>query len=82
MLSGTVDAGKRFLMQEDTEVVTTCHFCHNRHDKHVVVICEVCLLVNRCKLKLIGCHLVMTSLDRNAKFVGLNLEIKHESLDS
>ena len=57
----------------------TCHFSHKRHDKHVMVYCQVTFFEYRSKFKLVRCYLIVTCLDRNTQFQSLNFQIFHES---
>src|SRR5574344_448799 len=67
VLAATVDAGKRFLMQQHAESMFASYFLHQRHQQHVMVYGEVGLFEDRCQLKLVWCHLVMAGLAGNGK---------------
>ena len=82
VLARTVDAGERLLVEEHTEIVSACHLSYKRHKQHVVVVGKVGLLKYRSKLKLVGSHLIMTRLGRDAEAVALYLKVKHECLNS
>ncbi len=69
-------------MQQYTETVLAGHLLHQRHQHHVVVDSQVGLLEDRSELKLVGSHLVVTGLTRNAQFEGLDLEVAHEGGDT
>ena len=43
-----------------------------------MVVGKICFFKNRCHLKLVGGNLVVASFCRNAKFVALNLKVKHK----
>ncbi len=43
---------------------------------------KIALLIDRCQLKLVWCHLVMTGLARNTEFKSLDFQILHESLNT
>ena len=78
VLTATVDACEGLLMQQHAEAVLTGHTLHHRHQQHVVVYGEVRLFENRCQLKLVGGHLVVTGLAGDAQFQRLNLQFTHE----
>ena len=80
VLTRTVDAGERLLVEQCTETVLACHLLHQRHEKHVMVNGEVCLLEDRSEFKLVRSHLIVTCLARNAKFEGTYLKVFHEGL--
>ena len=79
VLSGTVDSCERLLVQECPESVLACHPFHERHEQHVMVHCQVRVLEDRGKLKLVGCHLVVPCLHRDSQHQGLYLQVAHES---
>ena len=58
------------------------HALHQRHEQHVMVDSQVTLLEDRSQLKLVRCHLVMTSLARDSKLKSLNLKILHKGLNT
>ena len=78
VLSGTVDSCERLLVQECPESVLACHPFHERHEQHVMVHCQVRVLEDRGKLKLVGCHLVVPCLHRDSQHQGLYLQVAHE----
>ena len=69
-------------MQQHAETVLAGHLLHQRHQHHVVVDSQIGLLEDRSQLKLVGSHLVMTRLTRDAEFQSLNLEVAHEGSDA
>ena len=82
VLARTVDTLEGFLMEQDTEVVTTGHFLHYRHEQEVVVVGQIGLLENRSYFKLVGSNFVVTGLDGNTKFQALAFEVGHEGNDT
>ena len=68
-------------MQQHPEIMTAGDLVHDGHQQLVVVVGQVALLVHRSQLELIGSHLVVTGLDRNAQFQAFVLEIGHEGDD-
>ena len=58
--------------------MATGHFLQQLHQHQVVVVGQVGLFKNRCKLKLVWCHFVVTCGHRNAQLVRLHLEVLHE----
>ena len=51
---------------------------HDGHQQHVVVYGQIGLLKDGSQLKLVGSHLVVTSLAGNTQFERLNLQFTHE----
>ena len=80
VLSATVDACEWFLVKQHTESVLAGDLLHELHEQHVVVHRKVGLLVDGGELKLVGRHLVVSRLARNAQLQGLYLEVFHERL--
>ena len=78
VLARTVDAGKGFFVEEGAEAVLAGHALHERHEQHVVVDGEVGVLEDGCQLKLVGGHLVVARLHRDAEHEGVYLQIAHE----
>ena len=68
-------------MQQHPEIMTAGNLVHDGHQQLVVVVGQVALLVHRSQLELIGSHLVVTGLDRNAQFQAFVFEIGHEGDD-
>ena len=79
VLAGTIQAGKRLLVEEHPEVVALCHALQQVHEEQVVVVGQVGLLKYGRHLELVRRHLVVAGGDRDAQFVGLALELLHES---
>ena len=78
MLARAVDALEWFLMQEHSEVVACGNLAHDGHQELVVVVGEVCLLVYRSQLKLVGSDLIVACFERYAEFQTLILQIAHK----
>ena len=81
MLSASVNAGKRLLVEENLEVVLDGNLAHHRHQQKVVINRNIGLLELRRALELVRSHLVVTCLDRYAKPVGGVFEVLHKLLD-
>ena len=80
VLARPVDTIKRLLVQQHAEAVPVGHFLHQTHEQHVVVDGQIALLVDRGQFKLVGGHLVVARLTRDAQFEGMYFEIFHERL--
>ena len=65
-------------MEQYTESMLTSHAFHDRHEQHVVIDRQVCLLKNRRQLKLVRCHLVVSGLAWNAEFKRHDFKLLHE----
>ena len=78
VLTRTVDAGKRFFVQQHFEAVVACQTFHHVHYQLVVVVGKVNFLVDGRQFELVGCHLVVTRLNRNAQSLAFNFEVAHE----
>ena len=80
VLTRTIDACKRLFVEQHAEAMLVSNLAHKAHQEHVVVYSQVALLINRSKLKLVWCNLVVASFARNTKFKSLYLKVFHESL--
>ena len=80
MFAATVDALERLLMEQYTETVTAGYLFHQAHEQHVLVVGKIAFTEDGSTLKLVGSHLVVASLHRDAETVSLNLKIFHEGL--
>ena len=80
VLAAAVDASERLLVEQATEAMVAGHFLHQGHEEHIVVNGQVGLLEDGSQLKLVGCHLVVTGLARDAQLQCLVLQVFHESL--
>ena len=78
VLATAVDAGKRLLVQEDTESVLAGHTLHHRHEQHVVIDSQVRFLEDGRKFELVGSHLIMACLARDAQFECFDLKFSHK----
>ena len=78
VLTRTVDALERLLVQQYAERVATCNLLHQDQQQLVVVVGEVHFLVDGCQLELIGCHLVMACLDGNTELQRFALQVLHK----
>ena len=82
MLTTTIDSIEWLFVKQNTETMIASHTLHERHEQHVMVDSQITLLEDRSQLKLIWCHLIMTSFARNSKFKSLNLQILHKGLNT
>ena len=82
VLARAVDALEWLFVQENAEVVARSNLAHNSHQKLIVVICEVGLLVDWCQLELVGCNLVVACFQRNTELQALVLQILHKCQNS
>ena len=79
MLTGTVHTVEGLLVQEHYETVLAGDAVHQVHDNLVLVVGQVGLAIDGRQFKLVGRHLVVAGLERNAQTVAGNLQITHES---
>ena len=82
VLTTTIDSIEWFFVEKHTETMIASHTLHQRHEQHVMVDSQVTLLEDRSQLKLVRCHLVMTSLTWDSKLKSLNLKILHKGLNT
>ena len=80
MLSASVDAGKRLLVEEDLEVMFGGDIPHHGHQKQVMVHCDIDFLKLWSTFELVRSHFIMPGLDRNAQSVGRIFKILHKGL--
>jgi len=78
VLTRSINTGKRFLVHQHPEVVTLGHPVHHVHHQQVVVDSQVGFFIDGCQLKLIGSHLVVSGLERQAQFIPLEFEVFHK----
>ena len=78
VLARTVDACERFFVQQEHKAMLTGNLVHQVHHHLVLVVREVGLTIDGSQLELVGSHLVMASLERNAMTVARYLHILHE----
>ena len=81
MFPRSVNSFEWFFVEKDSEIVPTGNFSHYRHQQQIVIVGQIGLFKNRGKFELIGSHLVVTGLDRNAQLQAFVFEIGHESDD-
>ena len=79
VLTRTIDAIKRFLVEQHLKAVLVGHALHEAHEQHVMVDSQIGLLEDRGTLKLVGGHLVVAGLYGDAQLQGLYLQVFHES---
>ena len=82
MLTGAIDTGKRLLMKQTGQSVTSCHLLHGFHNKLVMVYCNICCLINRCQLVLCRCYLIVLCLGSYTKLPQLNIQVFHVCTNS
>ena len=78
VLTATVDACEGLFMQQHTEAMLAGYTLHDRHQQHVVVNSQVGVLEDGCQLELVGCHLVVTGLARDAQLQCTDFQFAHE----
>ena len=82
VLARSVDPLKGLLVQQDAEMVAARDFVHDRHQQLVVVVGLIDGFVDGRQLELVGRHLVVAGLDRNAQLQTLVLQVAHEGDDA
>ena len=81
VLARAVHAGERLLVQKGTEAVLGSNLLHDLHDHQVVVGLLDHMPEERGELVLVGSHLAMAGLERNAELVALLLNFLHARED-
>ena len=81
MFSGAIYPIERLLVEKHHEAVLPGNLVHKIHEKLVLVVSQIGFPVNRGKLELVGCHLIMACLDRNPETVATGLKVTHELCD-
>jgi len=82
VLTGAVDAGEGFLVEEALHAVLTGHALERGHDKLLVVGGDVGGLVDRGELVLGGRDLVVAGFDGNTEFIELGFALVHVGEDA
>ena len=82
MLAGAVHAGKGLFMQEADKSVTQCDLLHDLHRKLVVVGCNIGRVIDRGKLMLGRCDLIVLGLGIDPELPELPVKICHVFGDS
>ena len=82
MLTATIDALKRFFMEQNMKPMFMSHFFHEPHEKHIMVDSQVTFFENRSQLKLARSNLVVASLARNTQFKRADFQFFHKGLNS
>ena len=82
MLTGTIHAGERFLMQQTGHTVTTGYLFHSLHNQLVVIYCNVGSLINGSQFMLCGSHFVVLCLRSYTQLPQFNVQVFHERTDS
>ena len=82
MLTGTVDASEWLLMKQALEAVLSGCSLHDLHCELVVVGGDICCAIDRSKLVLSRCNLVMLCFSVDTKSPELLVKIFHVSLNS
>ena len=82
MLTGTVHAGKRLLVQHAAQTVFTCYTLQSLHYQLVMIYCHIGRLINRCHLMLCGCCFVVLCLGSHAQLPQFDIHIVHETADA
>ena len=69
VLAGTIDAGKRFLVQQTQKAVFLCRAFHQGHHQLLMVSRDVCCFEVWCDLKLTRRHFIVVRLGGNPQLV-------------
>ena len=77
MLARAVYAGKGLFVQQADKAVAICDLLHDLHADLVLIVCGVCIGINRCHLVLSRGDLVMPRFRQNAELPQLLVEILH-----
>ena len=78
VLTTSVDACEGFLVEQEHEAVLAGYLLHEVHNHLVLVVRQVGLTIDRCKLELVGRYLVVAGLQRDAVTVAGYLDVLHE----
>ena len=81
MLAASVDASKRFLVQQYTEFVALGYTGHYIHQQRVVVNSKVQFFEDGSTLELSRSHFIVTGAEWNTEPVGFIFKIPHESIN-
>ena len=82
MLARAVDVCKRLFVQQTHKSVLLSHLFHYLHCDLVVVGSDVGGRIDRCKLMLCRCHLVMLCLGEDTQFPQFVIQIGHICLNT
>ncbi len=78
MLTGTVDAGKWFFVEQALKIMAAGNFFHNFHHQLVVVGSDICSAVNWRHFMLGGSHFVVLCLGENTEFPQFVVQLFHK----
>ena len=81
MLSGTIDSGKRLLMQQTLHSMLARHPLQCLHHDLIVIHRDIDFRVDRRQFMLCRSHLVMLGLCGNTNFPEFNIDIAHKRRD-
>ena len=73
---------ERLLVQQHHETVLAGNGIHQVHHQLVLVVRKIRFPVDGSQLELVGCHLVMPGLERNAEPEAFHFQLAHESCDT
>ena len=79
MLAAAVHTRERFLVEQTHKSVSCCDFLHDLHGQLVVIRSDICRCINRSKLVLSRCYLVVLCLGEDAELPELIVQVLHES---
>ena len=82
MFSGTIDSCKWFLMKQTLHTMLACNSLQSLHDDLVVIYCDICFCINRSKLVLSRCNLIVLCFCRYTNFPEFDVNISHERCNS
>ena len=81
MLSGTIDSGKRLLMQQTLHSMLARHPLQCLHHDLIVIHRDIDFRVDRRQFMLCRSHLVMLGLCGNTNFPEFNIDVAHKRRD-
>ena len=77
MLAASVYAGKRLFVKQAGETVLGGYFFHQLHSELVMVGSDICRRIDRRKLVLCGCDLVVLGFCKHAQFPQFLVQLGH-----
>ena len=75
--TGTIQACKRFLVKQTAHAVTACHLFQDTHHDLVVICCNINRCIDRRKLMLCRCNLIVLGLGCNSQLPALFIYFFH-----
>ena len=77
VLTGTIQACKRFLVKQTAHAVTACHLFQDTHHDLVVICCNINRCIDWRKLMLCRCNLIVLGLGCNSQLPALFIYFFH-----